>query len=29
VPPVRCAGEDIAAVTSNQLKVLKPKKKRR
>jgi len=29
VPPVRCAGEDIAAVTSNQLKVLKPKKTRR
>ena len=29
VPPVPCAGEDIAAVTSNQLKVLKPKKKRR
>ena len=27
--PVKCAGEDIAAVTSNQLKVLKPKKKRR
>jgi hypothetical protein len=29
LPPVPCAGEDIAAVTSNQLKVLKPKKKRR
>jgi len=29
VPPVPCGGEDIAAVTSNQLKVLKPKKKRR
>jgi hypothetical protein len=29
VPPVPCAGEDIAAVTSNQLRVLKPKKKRR
>ena len=27
--PVPCAGEDIAAVTSNQLKVLKPKKKKR
>jgi hypothetical protein len=27
--PVPCAGEDIAAVTSNQIKVLKPKKKRR
>lgn len=27
--PVPCVGEDIAAVTSNQLKVLKPKKKRR
>jgi hypothetical protein len=26
---VPCAGEDIAAVTSNQIKVLKPKKKRR
>jgi len=26
--PVPCSGEDIAAVTSNQLKVLKPKKKR-
>ena len=29
VPPVPCIGEDIAAVTSNQVKVLKPKKKRR
>jgi len=29
VPAVPCGGEDIAAVTSNQLKVLKPKKKRR
>jgi hypothetical protein len=29
VPPVKCNGEDIAAITSNQLKVLKPKKKRR
>lgn len=29
VPTARCVGEDIAAVTSNQLKVLKPKKKRR
>jgi hypothetical protein len=29
VPPVPCAGEDIAAITSNQLKVLKPKKKKR
>jgi hypothetical protein len=29
VPPVKCVGEDVAAVTSNQLKVLKPKKKRR
>jgi hypothetical protein len=28
VPPVKCIGEDIAAVTSNQLKVLKPKKRR-
>lgn len=27
--PVPCAGEDIAAVTSNQLKVLKPKKRHR
>ena len=27
--PVPCKGEDIAAVTSNQLKVLKPKKKKR
>jgi hypothetical protein len=27
--PVPCKGEDIAAVTSNQIKVLKPKKKRR
>jgi hypothetical protein len=27
--PVPCAGEDIAAITSNQVKVLKPKKKRR
>jgi hypothetical protein len=26
--PVPCAGEDIAAVSSNQLKVLKPKKRR-
>src|SRR4029450_1397153 len=29
VPPVPCIGEDVAAVTSNQVKVLKPKKKRR
>jgi hypothetical protein len=29
VPPVKCVGEDIAAITSNQFKVLKPKKKRR
>ena len=29
VPPVKCNGEDIGAVTSNQVKVLKPKKKRR
>ena len=29
VPAVKCNGEDIAAVTSNQVKVLKPKKKRR
>jgi hypothetical protein len=29
VPPVKCIGEDIGAVTSNQVKVLKPKKKRR
>ena len=29
VPVVPCGGEDIAAVTSNQLKVLKPKKKKR
>jgi hypothetical protein len=28
VPPVKCVGEDIAAITSNQLKVLKPKKRR-
>jgi len=28
VPAVPCVGEDIAAVTSNQVKVLKPKKKR-
>jgi hypothetical protein len=28
VPPVPCGGEDIAAITSNQIKVLKPKKKR-
>jgi hypothetical protein len=27
--PVPCSGEDIAAVTSSQIKVLKPKKKRR
>jgi hypothetical protein len=27
--PVPCAGEDIAAVTSNQVKATKPKKKRR
>ncbi|MFL5921016.1 MAG: hypothetical protein ACJ75D_06905 [Gaiellaceae bacterium] len=27
--PFPCSGEDIAAVTSNQLKVLKPKKKKR
>ena len=27
--PVPCKGEDIAAITSNQVKVLKPKKKRR
>jgi len=27
--PVPCKGEDIAAITSNQIKVLKPKKKRR
>jgi hypothetical protein len=26
---VKCIGEDIGAVTSNQVKVLKPKKKRR
>jgi hypothetical protein len=29
VPPVKCVGEDIAAVSSNQVKVLKPKKKKR
>lgn len=28
VPAVPCVGEDVAAVTSNQVKVLKPKKKR-
>ena len=27
--PVPCAGEDIAAITSNQIKVLKPKKRHR
>jgi hypothetical protein len=27
--PVPCKGEDLAAITSNQVKVLKPKKKKR
>ena len=28
VPPVRCAGEDVAAITSNQVRVTKPKRRR-
>jgi hypothetical protein len=28
VPPVKCAGEDLAAITSNQVKATKPKRRR-
>ena len=28
VPPVTCIGEDLAAMTSNQVKATKPKKRR-
>lgn len=28
VPPVRCIGEDVAAITSNQVRVTKPKRRR-